>query len=98
MPHNPLGPVCTAASIHFAAAIPNYAWLEVWDGPDGERRREADEVFPKIPVLEKDRVSYDVSDAPGVGIEFDEAAATREPFKLFNVPNLNRRDGSVQNW
>jgi hypothetical protein len=27
-PHNPLGPVCTAASIHFAAVVPNFAWLE----------------------------------------------------------------------
>jgi galactonate dehydratase len=98
MPHNPLGPICTAASIHFAAAIPNYAWLEVWDGADGSRRWEADEVFPKLPMLTKDRVSFDVPDAPGLGIEFDEAAATREPFKLWNVPNLTRRDGSVQNW
>ena len=24
MPHNPLGPVCTAATIHFAAAVPNF--------------------------------------------------------------------------
>jgi galactonate dehydratase len=98
MPHNPLGPVCTAASIHLAAAIPNYAWLEVWDGPDGERRWEPDEVFPVIPMLAKDRVSYDLPAAPGLGVEFDEAAATREPFKLWNVPNLQRRDGSVQNW
>jgi galactonate dehydratase len=98
MPHNPLGPVCTAASIHLAAAIPNYAWLEVWDGPDGEQRWEPDEVFPVIPMLAKDRVSYDLPAAPGLGVEFDEAAATREPFKLWNVPNLKRRDGSVQNW
>ena len=28
MPHNPLGPVTTAASIHFAAACPNFAYLE----------------------------------------------------------------------
>ena len=28
MPHNPLGPICTAANIHLAAAIPNFAWLE----------------------------------------------------------------------
>ena len=28
MPHNPLGPLSTAANVHFAAAIPNYAWLE----------------------------------------------------------------------
>jgi galactonate dehydratase len=98
MPHNPLGPVCTAASIHFAAAIPNYAWLEVWDGPDGERRWEPDEAFPVIPMLEKDKVNFELSDAPGLGVEFDEVAATREPFKLYNVPNLTRRDGSVQNW
>jgi hypothetical protein len=49
-------------------------------------------------MLEKGRVSFDVDDTPGLGIEFDEAAATREPFKLYNVPNLTRRDGSVQNW
>ena len=29
MPHNPLGPVCTAATIHLAAAVANFAWLEV---------------------------------------------------------------------
>jgi len=29
MPHDPLGPICTAATIHLAAAIPNFAWLEV---------------------------------------------------------------------
>ena len=28
MPHNPLGPICTAASVHFGAAVPNFAWLE----------------------------------------------------------------------
>ena len=28
MPHNPLGPLSTAANVHFAAAVPNYAWLE----------------------------------------------------------------------
>lgn len=98
MPHNPLGPICTAASIHMAAAIPNFAWLEVWDGADGSRRWEASEAFPKLPQLPADGVSFPVSDAPGLGIEFDEAAATREPFKLYNVPNLSRRDGSVTNW
>jgi galactonate dehydratase len=98
MPHNPLGPICTAASVHFAAAIPNFAWLEVWDGPDGTRRWNPDETFPTLPILPVDGISYPVLEAPGLGIEFDEAAATREPFKLWNVPNLRRNDGSVQNW
>jgi hypothetical protein len=29
MPHNPLGPVCTAACVHLGAAVPNFAWMEV---------------------------------------------------------------------
>ena len=89
--------MCTAASIHLAAAIPNFAGLEVWDGPTAERRWEPDEVFPKIPLLPPDSVNYPLDDEPGLGVTFDEAAATREPFKLWNVPNLKRRDGSVQN-
>ncbi|WP_427857062.1 enolase C-terminal domain-like protein [Devosia litorisediminis] len=28
MPHNPLGPVCTAASVHMGAVVPNFSWLE----------------------------------------------------------------------
>jgi galactonate dehydratase len=33
MPHNPLGPVCTAATIHFAAAVANFSWLETRASP-----------------------------------------------------------------
>ncbi|HEX5416360.1 MAG TPA: mandelate racemase/muconate lactonizing enzyme family protein, partial [Chloroflexota bacterium] len=33
MPHNPLGPICTAATVHFAAAIPNLSWVEVRTTP-----------------------------------------------------------------
>ena len=33
MPHNPLGPICTAATIHFAAAVANFAWLETRASP-----------------------------------------------------------------
>ncbi len=33
MPHNPLGPICAAASVHMAAAIPNFAWLEHRSSP-----------------------------------------------------------------
>ena len=30
MPHNPLGPICTAACVHLGAAVPNFAWMEDW--------------------------------------------------------------------
>ena len=33
MPHNPLGPICTAATVHFAAAVANFAWLETRASP-----------------------------------------------------------------
>jgi galactonate dehydratase len=49
-------------------------------------------------ALPLDGLGFPMSNAPGLGVEFDEAAATREPFKFYNVPNLRRRDGSVTNW
>ena len=33
MPHNPLGPICTAATVHFAAAVANFSWLETRASP-----------------------------------------------------------------
>ena len=33
MPHNPLGPICTAASVHLAASVSNFAWLECRSSP-----------------------------------------------------------------
>ena len=29
MPHNPLGPICVAATAHVAMATPNFSWLEI---------------------------------------------------------------------
>ena len=33
MPHNPLGPICTAATVHLAAAVPNFSWMEIRESP-----------------------------------------------------------------
>ena len=53
MPHNPLGPICTAASIHMAAAIPNLHALETFQsrGPYTSASDEAG-FFPTAPKLE----------------------------------------------
>ena len=48
MPHNPLGPVSTAASIHFAAAVPNFAWLEDNFDPNNLHGQWDKTVFPKV--------------------------------------------------
>ncbi len=46
MPHNPLGSVCTAASVHLAAAVPNFFALEVFASPLGKGDHYNEEVFP----------------------------------------------------
>ena len=97
MPHNPLGPVCTAATIHFSAAVANFAWLETRVNPkDLYGGAGAEDVFTVQPKLQG--AVYPVPDTPGLGIEIDEKALTREAFKFWEAPHLKRRDGSVTNW
>ncbi|GHA18543.1 galactonate dehydratase [Devosia pacifica] len=97
MPHNPLGPICTAATIHFSAAVSNFAWLEVRAnqvdlyGGNGD-----DALFPVQPKL--DGTVFRVPDGPGLGIEVDEDRLTSESFRFWEAPHLRRTDGSVTNW
>ncbi|MFN8513812.1 MAG: galactonate dehydratase [Thermomicrobiales bacterium] len=71
-PHNPQGPISTAASIHLAAAIPNFRILEFanqlhlpgWAAV----QREALPIAPGWAEL---------PDRPGLGIELDEEALAR---------------------
>ncbi|GAB4431827.1 MAG: galactonate dehydratase [Chloroflexi bacterium OHK40] len=102
MPHNPLGPVCTAASIHLAAAVPNFAWLEVrvsqsenlYYGQAGVD--EAELLFPVQPRLVG--TSFPVPDTPGLGVELDLERATAQSWQFWEAPHYRRRDGSVTNW
>ncbi len=94
MPHNPLGPICTAATVHLAAAIPNFAWLET-RVPEA-KGFDSSEYFPVQPRL--DRADYPVSDLPGLGIEVNEAAIAAQSLRFWEAPHLKRRDGSVTNW
>ena len=97
MPHNPLGPICTAATIQLAAAVPNFAWLECRATPaETYIQHDSAELFPVRPVL--DGAVYPVSDAPGLGIEVDEALVRRDPFRFSEPPHLRRTDGSYTSW
>lgn len=91
MPHNPLGPISTAANLHLAAAVANYAWLE-------ERTRDykfSTEMFPVQPQLVS--TSYPVPTAPGLGVEFNPEMA-KESFRFWEAPHFYRRDGSYTNY
>lgn len=95
MPHNPLGPVCTAATVHLAAAVPNFAWLEVRRSPTESAGFDDSDFFPVQPRY--DGAFLVVPDGPGLGVEFNEKMA-QGPFKFWEAPHLHRRDGSHTNW
>jgi galactonate dehydratase len=98
MPHNPLGPICTAATVHFSAAVPNFSYLECRASPVEAAVLGFDDeaLFPVRPRLEGS--SYLVSDAPGLGIEVDESVIPHRPPVLSEPPHLHRSDGSYTNW
>jgi len=90
VPHNPLGPVSTAACIQLAACIPNFVLQEY---PLGE------DVPPKSEMV-KSAVRREggylvIPDAPGIGIELAEDAAERHPYKPRAVLTRLHEDGSV---
>ena len=97
MPHNPLGPICTAATIHFSAAVPNFFALECRaNATDLYAGTPTAELFPQMPTL--DGAVYQVPHGPGLGIEVNEAALIDKTFKFWEAPHLTRCDGSVTNW
>ncbi|MDY8111036.1 mandelate racemase/muconate lactonizing enzyme family protein [Fulvimarina sp. 2208YS6-2-32] len=97
MPHNPLGPICTAATVHFAAAVPNFSWLETRSSPaETHLGFDSAEFFPVQPRL--DGAVYPVSDLPGLGVEVDEDRVRASAFAFWEAPHLTRRDGSITNW
>ena len=97
MPHNPLGPLCTAASVHLAAATANFAWLECRDTPVEQCGFDAPDFFPVGMTMEG--ACYVVPDRPGLGVEVDETALRASPPQdVQSTPMLRRHDGSVTNW
>ncbi|WP_305969071.1 MULTISPECIES: mandelate racemase/muconate lactonizing enzyme family protein [unclassified Mameliella] len=96
MPHNPLGPVCTAATIHMAAAVPNFSWAETRQGPTEDLGFHDPELFPvQIPL---EGITYTVPDRPGLGVEVDEDRIRATTPQHVEPPHLWRPDGSVTNW
>ncbi len=93
-PHNPQGPVSTAASIEFGFATPSYVICESVhaDVPwRGDIVREGFQVDPKTRTVRP-------SSRPGLGIEIDEAEVARHPFQPEILQRSFHADGSVGDW
>jgi galactonate dehydratase len=90
VPHNPLGPVSTAACLQLAACIPNFALQEY---PLGEHQPPKSEIV-KSPI-KLERGFLIIPDAPGIGIELAEDAAERYPYRPRVLRTRLHIDGSV---
>jgi galactonate dehydratase len=91
-PHNPNGPIATAAAVHFALATPNWLIQESISSDVPWRS----EVLSQ-PMEVKDGYIA-VLDGPGLGVDVDEHAAAQHPFKPEAEQRYFHSDGSVADW
>jgi len=93
-PHNPLGPVSTAACTHLCLASTNVGVQELPVRPG----TLIPDVFP-VQVPWEDGYLLK-PEGPGLGIEFDEEAARKytEGYTPGFPPMLRRTDGAFTNW
>jgi galactonate dehydratase len=97
MPHNPFGPICLAASIHFSAAVPNFSWLECRETPGERLSRYNSDIFTRRPEL--DGAAYKIPEQPGLGIEIDEGALMKLEGCAYVEPiHPRKNDGSRTNY
>jgi mannonate dehydratase len=87
-----LSPVCFAAHMHLDIWAPNFGIQEFVGFGNDEIRR----IFPHDMRLENGTIY--VSDAPGLGVDFDEAAAKEFPYKRSFLPVCRLEDGTLWNW
>jgi galactonate dehydratase len=87
-PHNPLGPISTAACLQLDAVIPNFVIQELAHLGDGILREPFRIEEGHIPVPSR----------PGLGIEVDVDAVRALGFEDWDNPVLHARDGSLRDW
>jgi mannonate dehydratase len=86
-----LSPVCLAAALHFDLAIHNFGIQEYMGYVP-----ETDAVFPHAYSLESGMMYP--GDAPGLGVDIDEALAARYPYERAYLPVARTLDGTVHSW
>jgi galactonate dehydratase len=92
-PHNPLGPITTAASIHLCASVSNLAQLEY---QDNLAAAYPGDLFPAMPILDGD--SFALPTAPGLGVTFNRDAVAAHAYEVWEAPRFQRQDGAHTNW
>ena len=86
-----LSPVCMAAALHVDVSIPNFGVQEHM-----HHTEETDAVFPHAYRYAEGMMHP--GDEPGLGVDIDEEAAARFPYKRAFLPVNRLEDGTMFNW
>ena len=90
--HNPLGPISSAACLQLNLATSNF-------GVQEQPRKPGTMITDIVPVQPEWEDGYLLPPTrPGLGVEFDREAAKKNPFRMAELPQLRRLDGSFTNW
>jgi mannonate dehydratase len=86
-----LSPVCMAAALHFDLWVPNFGIQEYM-----RHTAETDAVFPHGYSFADGYLHP--GDAPGLGVDIDEALAATYPYKRASLPVNRLEDGTMHDW
>ena len=86
-----LSPVCMGAALHFDYWVPNFGIQEHM-----AHSAQMDEVFPH--AYQFDKGYFTPGDAPGHGVDIDEALAAKYPYKRACLPVNRLEDGTLWHW
>jgi mannonate dehydratase len=86
-----LSPVCMGAALHVDLSIPNFGIQEYM-----RHTAETDAVFPHAYTFADGRLHP--GEAPGHGVDIDEALAAKFPYQRRSLPVNRLEDGTVHDW
>lgn len=93
-PHNPQGPVSTAASLEFGFSVPSYIICESVHSDVPWRNDIVSEGY----TVEKKGRLVRPGNRPGLGIEINEAEVAKHPFEQEVLQAVTYQDGAVGDW
>jgi mannonate dehydratase len=86
-----LSPVCMAAALHFDISVHNFGIQEYMRHSD-----DTDRVFPHCYRFSDG--ALEPGEAPGLGVEIDEALAAKFPYQRAYLPVNRKLDGTIHSW
>ena len=86
-----LSPVCMGAALHFDLSTPNFGIQEYM-----RHTAETDAVFPHAYSFADGEMHP--GEAPGHGVDIDEALAAKFPYRPASLPVNRLEDGTMWNW